>query len=572
MPVITHAGERLIAEKQGMQQPLIVSQFVLAHVPDLNETEPENRHEPLPTAEFIQYQAPITQAGFINPNAVVYSLVMDTSVGDFEFNWLGLVADDNTLVAVSYVPSQWKKKTNGAQAGNSLTRNFMLAFSGAQNITQIEVSADTWQIDFSARLNGIDERQRLANLDLYGHDVFFNEGFKVVRHDSHYQITPGVGYLGGVRIKTEKHLIQVTTKPTSIWVDVCRQGSVTSDLVNEVTFKVETELTDYTDRFQRRHWVVKLADINRQGEVIDSRRVTNGFAEHFISDNPHKQYLTKALALQLPIMPEVTTPTNRLSVIIEHQQLTIFPNQVIRWRGWQDFNTADYSENQRQFFIEKDKTYHLRWSPQNGFGLKDLADTTYNPQGLDEHDVVFDTTYDDVLMGKIETNVFYPAIIATKRLYRPQLKGGGILWLPLGYRDRAFRLVVSIRNHKAVGKMNFMGVNKGHQAYFSMLGDKHGSEKKKLQTISSDHFLITSNNSQGEVCMSTVTGDVVENDLYLQAHQSEYVKKVAEGDESDGDEELFSMGIKTLTPEEMQRGLPLEYWDIEKATLVFEVF
>ncbi|WP_163832254.1 phage tail protein [Spartinivicinus ruber] len=571
MPVITHAGERLIAEKQGMQSPLIIKHFVLANVPDLTDTDPENRHELLPSDDLIQYQAPVTQAGFINPNAVVYSLVMDTRIGDFEFNWLGLVAEDNTLVAVSYVPKQWKRKTQGSQAGNSLTRNFMLAFSGAQDITQIDVNADTWQIDFSARLNGIDERQRLANLDLYGHDVFFSDGFKVIRQDAHYLITAGVGYVGGVRVTTEKHLIKVTEQPSAIWVDVCQQGSVTSNIETVVAFNVVAELSDYVDRFERPHWVAKLAEINSQGEVIDTRRVTDGFAEHFISDNPHNQYLTKALALQLPIMPEVLTPTNRLAVIIEHQQLTIVKNQVIRWRGWQDFNTSGYSENQRQFFIDSDKTYHLRWSPLGGFDLKDLNDTPYNPNSLVEYDLSFDTTYDDVLLGKIEAGDYYPSIIATKRLYRPKISGNGTLWLPLGYRDRSFRLLVTIRNQLQQGNVLFKSVDKAHTALFTMRGNNHG-DNMNVELDSDDEFWLTSNNSNGEVSISTLTGDIIDDLLYMQNHQSEYVKKIQPGNTIDGDEELFSMGIKRLTTEDVQKGLPLDYANIESASIVFEVF
>mgnify|MGYP000011711832 CR=1 FL=1 len=37
-----------------------------------------------------------------------------------------------------------------------------------------DVTAETWQIDFTARLDGIDERERLSNLDVFGRQAFFD--------------------------------------------------------------------------------------------------------------------------------------------------------------------------------------------------------------------------------------------------------------------------------------------------------------------------------------------------------------------------------------------------------------
>ncbi|WP_163832168.1 phage tail protein [Spartinivicinus ruber] len=274
---------------------------------------------------------------------------------------------------------------------------------------------------------------------------------------------------------------------------------------------------------------------------------------------------------QMPIAAEILNDDNRLKVNLSSQLLTIKPNQIIRWRGWKNFNTASYSEGERTFSYEQDKTYHLRWSPSTGFNLRDLEDSTYNTHGLDEQHVSFDSSYDDVLLGKIESSQFYPAIIASKRIYRPQISGKGTLWLPLGYRDRSFRLLVTIRNQQQKGNILIQSVDKAHTALFTMRGNNHG-DQKSVELNSDDEFWLTSNNSNGEVSISTLTGDIIDDLLYMQNHQSEYVKKVSPDDTIDGDEELFSMGIKRLTTEQVKKGLPLEYEDIESATITFEVF
>ncbi|MDE1463106.1 phage tail protein [Spartinivicinus poritis] len=271
----------------------------------------------------------------------------------------------------------------------------------------------------------------------------------------------------------------------------------------------------------------------------------------------------------LPFPPEIVGGDNRLKVTIKNNEnkLVVQKDQIIRWRGWKNFNTADYDKKeQRTFNYEPAKTYHLRWSPTDAFKLYDVADNTYNPNSLAEHDQKFDTSYDDVLMGKLEKGEFYPAIIAAKRVYRPQINGNGTLWLPFGYRDRSFRIMITIRSKNSNGNIKVDNVAIGHHAYFLM--ENHGAKSKTTaRSDDTPSFAVTSNNAPGEVSISTVSGDLVGNELYLQNHQSEYSVK-----NNNTDEELFSMGIRELTPEELKKGLPLTYTNIEVATIVFEVF
>jgi hypothetical protein len=273
MAFITVAGENQIAAKQGAGQTLNITSFVLAYIAGLG-SEPANRVEAMPAAGNIKATLPVTQSGYVNTNQVVYSLVMDSSLGDYDFNWVGLVDDAGVLIAVTYTPTIQKRKTTGAAPGNNLTRNFLIAFSGIQATTAIAVPAETWQIDFNARLWGIDERERLSNYDIYGHEGFFGNGWKVTRQGATttYDVEAGVGYVGGIRIASAlTQQVTVSGPPKSVWLDVSLQGDI-SDVSAVVSFTIDAVLhNDYTDANGFKHYVTKIADIAANGSVTDTR-------------------------------------------------------------------------------------------------------------------------------------------------------------------------------------------------------------------------------------------------------------------------------------------------------------
>ena len=158
MAVITLAGEQLIAQKQQAQQPLVIREFVLAHVPNLDPKIPPQRDQSLPSSRQIVYRSAPTRSACVNQNEVVYSLILDNTVGNFEFNWLGLVSEEGVLVSANHMVVQSKRKSNErtSEEGNNLTRNFLLKFSGAQAITQITVTPETWQFNYEAKLDDMD--------------------------------------------------------------------------------------------------------------------------------------------------------------------------------------------------------------------------------------------------------------------------------------------------------------------------------------------------------------------------------------------------------------------------------
>ncbi|MEZ8693286.1 phage tail protein [Vibrio splendidus] len=158
MAVITIAGEQLIARKQQAKQPLVIREFVLAHVPNLNPLIPPRRDQSLPTSRQIVFRSAPTRSACVNGNEVVYSLILDNTVGNFQFNWLGLVSEEGVLISANHMVVQSKRKNNErtSEEGNNLTRNFLLKFSGAQAITNITVTPETWQFNYEAKLDDMD--------------------------------------------------------------------------------------------------------------------------------------------------------------------------------------------------------------------------------------------------------------------------------------------------------------------------------------------------------------------------------------------------------------------------------
>ncbi|THA08074.1 phage tail protein [Rodentibacter pneumotropicus] len=270
--LITPQFERYIAEQTIAGGTVQFDEFIFANVPGLNENNLA-QHLTMPTAAQIVHRQAVSQSGVINENAVVYSVTVGTEVGDFDFNFIGLINKSKNLLAVAIQTAPVKKTRNkNAVQGNSITRNILLEFTGAKALTGISVNANTWQIDFTVRLHGLDEKIRLTNRDLYGRAVFFDEGFLVRRKTGNqFTLQPGVAYVEGVRMNLGAvHNITANNLPCSIYADVVHHCTVTGEYQTEIKY-LTTPKDDYVDTANRQHYVQILADIDRQGNVTDRR-------------------------------------------------------------------------------------------------------------------------------------------------------------------------------------------------------------------------------------------------------------------------------------------------------------
>ncbi|HBV3542483.1 TPA: hypothetical protein MEX11_002681 [Klebsiella pneumoniae] len=271
--IITRKYEQWAAGRTAQNLPARPDTFVFAYIPGQDPDAEISRDEQMPPQASIVYSAPVMQYGMLNTDAVVFSVVMDTTVGDFDYNWIGLLDQtSNTLCMIVHTRTQRKIATSGQAQGNTLTRTLAMEFNGAAGTTQINVTPQTWQIDYAARLSGIDERQRLAGLDIYGSGAFFGDGFLISRDGDTYQAAAGIGYVGGLRASLPADApVEVGHHPTFIWADASLQGQVTSRWETKIQIVAADALQDYIDPQGFPHYVTQLARINEDGSVTDLR-------------------------------------------------------------------------------------------------------------------------------------------------------------------------------------------------------------------------------------------------------------------------------------------------------------
>lgn len=269
---ITLVFEQWKAQQAATGEPVLLDEFVFALVPGLDPALPVDRSETLPPAAQIVYRAPVARKGVVNENSVVHSVVLGADVGDFSFNWIGLINKaSGTLAMIVHAPEQQKLKTKDGQQGNVLTRSFLMEFTGAQTETAINTPAETWQIDFTARMAGMDERQRLENIDIYGVAAFFGDGWLVRKSGNQFFVTKGAGYVAGLRaVLAANQNITITTKPVKVWLDVCWTGSLISVWEVQSKVTVAANLADYVQNGVQ-HYVFALASIDANGNITDLR-------------------------------------------------------------------------------------------------------------------------------------------------------------------------------------------------------------------------------------------------------------------------------------------------------------
>ncbi|EDM3387842.1 phage tail protein [Salmonella enterica subsp. enterica serovar Newport] len=269
---ITLAFEQWKAQQGTTGESVLLDEFVFANVPALDPDQPVDRNETLPPTEQIVHRQAVSRKGVVNDNAVVHSVVLGADVGDFSFNWIGLINKaSGTLAMIVHAPLQQKLKTAEGQQGNVLTRSFLMEYNGAQAETGINTPAETWQIDFTARMAGMDERQRLENIDIFGAAAFFGDGYLVGKSGNQFYVTKGTGYVAGLRTMLAENLnITVTTRPVKVWLDVCWTGTLTSVWGVQSRITVADNLADYVQNGVQ-HYVFAVAGIDENGNITDLR-------------------------------------------------------------------------------------------------------------------------------------------------------------------------------------------------------------------------------------------------------------------------------------------------------------
>ncbi|EDT5392799.1 phage tail protein [Salmonella enterica subsp. enterica serovar Hvittingfoss] len=270
--VITKAFTEWKAQQAINNQPVTLDEFIFAYIPGLDTDKPIDNTETMPAADKIVDRLPVSKTGVVNENSVVYSVTLGADVGDYNFNWIGLANKaTGTLAMIIHAPTQRKIKNANGQQGNVLVRSMLMEYSGAREATEITTPAETWQIDFTARLSAMDERQRRENIDLYGAAAFLDSGYLVAKSGNQFFVTKGVGYVAGLRTKLPADLnINASAKPTKVWLDVSWTGTLTSEWAVQSKITVAADLADYVLGGVQ-HYVFAVASIDAAGNITDLR-------------------------------------------------------------------------------------------------------------------------------------------------------------------------------------------------------------------------------------------------------------------------------------------------------------
>lgn len=253
--------------------PPDMNEVIFAYLPGLDLSAAIDRTQGLPDPATWVYQQDVDQIGKVGESAVAYSVVVDSRVPAFTFNAIYL-HDKNKADSCGVIVYKIEETK---EYGMSSTKTLLQSYSGAADIAAITLDAKTWQIDFQARLMGIDEQHRLSCLDQYGHEAFISGLTVTKKSTAHYDVAAGVAYVGGLRAVLSNAVIQTITEvPTTIYLDVYQDDSTLSQRVNHVSLftastSKTTYKTTYIDDADKTHYVTKVATINADGSIDDER-------------------------------------------------------------------------------------------------------------------------------------------------------------------------------------------------------------------------------------------------------------------------------------------------------------
>ncbi len=276
---LTAAGESLMARLHAEGKRLLIDRFLFAHIPGQDSTAPVDIGQGVPIGHIVHDALiPEEYRAWVNPNEVVCSALLTSDIGPFEFNWQGLYCSEyDTLIQVATFPTLQKKAYDPSSntAGNNFTRNMLLTYFGARELTGITIEASTWQLDFTVRLKGIDERERLSNRDIYGDAAFMGEGWQLAGSGGSYAFKAGYGYIAGIRAALEGDMPFVPAQlPCDVWLDLS-MPRVGSDVVTDVA-AVTMAVDAWPENFRQyredppiplMHYCAKVARIAADGTV-----------------------------------------------------------------------------------------------------------------------------------------------------------------------------------------------------------------------------------------------------------------------------------------------------------------
>lgn len=145
-----------------------ITHFVFANIPGQDETAPIDANTTIPAN--ILHTQPIKAVSKVDGNAIVMSAVLGYDVGNFEYNWYGVVAtkanNQQVLIAVVTTATQTKTKTVGPITGNYSVKSVLWRSQNIADQLNVTLSALPWQVQEG-------ELVSRADFDAHNHDNLY---------------------------------------------------------------------------------------------------------------------------------------------------------------------------------------------------------------------------------------------------------------------------------------------------------------------------------------------------------------------------------------------------------------
>ncbi len=283
--ILTAAGKALLAQLNAEEKPLVIDKMIFANVP--NRPEFPQPDDVVPSDDVV-HEAAVEQRGRLSVDSVIYSTTLTSQEGPFEFNWTGAYCSEyGVLVTIDHHALTPKTADEPGVSGNTLVRSVVLEYKDIAEITNITVDASTWQYNATPRMKKMDDDVAQAIIDQNGKDWFIEDGLLVTPQSGAFNIKAGAGYVSGNRVTLEfDRNVQVSNKPSFIYVDAHREGTPTGEQVILFDLVVTAEeKEDYTDANGMKHFVCKIAQVLGDGSVSDLRPKSESADKDWVLDN-----------------------------------------------------------------------------------------------------------------------------------------------------------------------------------------------------------------------------------------------------------------------------------------------
>ncbi|WP_133295995.1 hypothetical protein [Zooshikella ganghwensis] len=189
-------------------------------------------------------------------------------------------------------------------------------------------------------------------------------------------------------------------------------------------------------------------------------------------------------------------------------KVVVMPNQVIRWRGWKDFNTSDYPLEQRSFSLDIDGLYHIRWNVEKGIYVTKVS--SYYDMAV--------RTYDDICIALFDKGDIYRIHQANKISFKYSIKtwDDTVYSIPFNPFAKINYEIISDKGSTGAMIVNAKGAY-SFRPYFA----KNPEETVQFEKSKNYVFLDSSDNLDNEVIYTKGSIILRDNEIIVSAQSAE---------------------------------------------------